>query len=250
MPNTLTETPYTIRENLTESIDAIWDHLASPGSWWTGAQRVAIARESRNAWSCAFCVSNKAALSPYAAKGRHDSTVDLPEPAIDAIHRITTDPGRLTKSWYEGLVAEGLNPEEYVEIVAVIGHLTCVDTFHRALGVAARPLPEPKDGAPTGDRSHNAEVTMAWVPTVSHKNATGALAEEWFPGGKKGFVPHVAQSLTLLPTEAIGFKRNVMSQFYLNTGSINDPTADIGSLKRPQAELLAARTSALNECFY
>jgi len=241
---------YDVRGNLLDAIDQIWLHIASPGSWWTGAERVAIAQSSRDAWECNHCSACKNALSPYSVNGTHDASAMLPEVAVDAIHRITTDPGRLTETWYKGLLDRGLTSEQYVEIIGVVGHLTVADTFHRALGLDARQLPEPKEGEPTHDHSGNAVVDMAWVPTVSHKNATGALAEEWFPGGKKGYVPHVAQSMTLLPAEAISFKRNVMTQFYLKTGNINNVEAPVGSLERPQAEFLAARTSALNECFY
>jgi hypothetical protein len=250
MSSTVHDLAYDVRQNLSAAIDAIWEHIAAPGSWWTGPERVAIAQASREAWECPYCQSCKDALSPYSVSGSHTTTTPLTEAAIDAIHRITTDPGRLTESWYQSVFDRGLSSEKYVEITSIIGHLTAADTFHRGLGLDLRPLPEPLDGVPSQGRSDNARVQMAWVPTVSHKDATGALAEEWYPGGKKGFVPHVAQSLTLVPDEAISFKRKVMTQFYLNTGIINDVNAPVGSLERPQAEFLAARTSALNECFY
>lgn len=250
MTNELRGLPFEIRPNLTDAVDAIWDHLAAPGSWWTGEERIAIAKASRAAWECSHCMACKEALSPYSIQGRHDGPSLLPEAAIDAVHRITTDPGRLIESWYMSLLDRGLSSEQYVEIIGIIGHLTVVDTFYRALGVELPNLPQPKEGEPSFLRSENAIAKMAWVPTVSHKDATGDLAAEWFPEGKMTFVPHVAQSLTLVPAEAISFKRNVMSQFYLNTANINDMTLPVGALERPQAEFLAARTSALNECFY
>ena len=90
---------------------------------------------------------------------------------------------------------------------------------------------------------------MAWVPTVSHNDATGELAEEWFPTGKKRFIPHVTQALTFVTSEALNYKRN-MGAFYLDTASVADPSSQMETLERNQIELLAARVSLLNECFY
>ena len=42
-----------IREDLPATYAAYWTQLAKPGNWWTGAQRVAIAEETRNALTCA-----------------------------------------------------------------------------------------------------------------------------------------------------------------------------------------------------
>ena len=63
--------PYVIRSDIAEAHASFWENLASPGNWWTGAERVAIAQEVRNALSCEFCVSRKQALSPYNFAGEH-----------------------------------------------------------------------------------------------------------------------------------------------------------------------------------
>ncbi|TFH21484.1 MAG: hypothetical protein E4H03_10570, partial [Myxococcales bacterium] len=87
-------TGYRVRDDIVESQSRAWEALAQPGTWWTGAERVAIAREARAAWDCPLCRKRKSALSPYAVNGSHAAATDLSTVAIDAVHRIVTDPGR------------------------------------------------------------------------------------------------------------------------------------------------------------
>ena len=54
-----------IRENLKREMDLAWTRLASAGTWWTGAERLAIAAEARHALTCDLCRQRKKALSPY-----------------------------------------------------------------------------------------------------------------------------------------------------------------------------------------
>ena len=61
-----------VREDLRAAQDRYWRRLARPGANWSGAERVAIAREARHAGGCEFCGRLRAALSPYALEGAHD----------------------------------------------------------------------------------------------------------------------------------------------------------------------------------
>ena len=89
--------PYPVRGDIAAAHRAYWRTLARPGSWWTGVERVAIAAESRNAPLCRLCAARKAALTPAGIAGEHAGKHDLPDVAVDAIHRIVTDPGRMTE---------------------------------------------------------------------------------------------------------------------------------------------------------
>lgn len=62
-PYSYSQSPYTIREDMSAAYREFWARLAKPGSWWTGAERIAIAQESRNAVTCGFCAERKQALS-------------------------------------------------------------------------------------------------------------------------------------------------------------------------------------------
>ena len=41
-----------VRADLTAAHEHLWQNLAEPGTWWTGAERVAIAADVRAAWTC------------------------------------------------------------------------------------------------------------------------------------------------------------------------------------------------------
>jgi len=72
-----------------------------------------IAAETRRAPYCALCRRRKEALSPAAIAGKHDSLDELPEAVVEVIHRVRTDPGRLSERWFRDVIATGLGEEEY-----------------------------------------------------------------------------------------------------------------------------------------
>ena len=97
-----------VRDDLQEAHRALWQHVRSPGSWWSGAERVAVVAESRAAEHCSLCRTRQQALSPNAVQGRHESAGALSDTALDVIHRLRTDPGRLSRAWYEQIRAAGI----------------------------------------------------------------------------------------------------------------------------------------------
>jgi hypothetical protein len=107
-----------------------WAYLARPGSWWTADERLSIAAASRDAVNCELCAQRKSALSPFAINGEHDGEGNLPADVLDAVHRVRTDPARLTGSWVTGLMGERFTPGHYVEMVSVIVSLVSIDSFH------------------------------------------------------------------------------------------------------------------------
>ncbi|BBM04044.1 hypothetical protein [Microbulbifer sp. GL-2] len=100
-----------------------------------------MAREVRAAFDCDFCGERKKALSPYQVEGRHYSNSNLPEAIFDALHRIVTDPSRLSEVWFKQLVFTGFPVGKYVTLVAVTVFVLNVVTFHRALGLPLEELP-------------------------------------------------------------------------------------------------------------
>lgn len=222
-----------------------WERIARPGTWWTGAERVAIAAETRHATRCDLCRRRKAALSPYAVEGRHDALGDLAGAVVDAVHRIRTDPGRLTRAWFEEIIASGLADARYVEIVGVVITVVGADTFARAIGVPPAPLPEPFAGEPSRLRPASAKDHGAWVPMIAPEDAAGAEADLY---GTRSFVPNIRRALSLVPAEARAFG-DMGSVHYFAIDDMMDLTRQ-RAITRPQIELLAARVSALNQCFY
>ena len=154
---TYEDSPVAVREGLANAHRYAWRRLAAPGTWWSGPTRVAVAAEVRNAAACGLCRRRKEALSPYTLGGVHDSLGSLPESHVDVIHRIVTDPGRLSRTWLDDVLASCLSDAEYVETVGVIVNVMAIDQFRRGIGMAPAPLPESLPGEPMRVRPRGAK---------------------------------------------------------------------------------------------
>jgi len=201
-----------VRTDLVEGFRREWDRLAQPGSWFSGEQRVAIAQIQRAARS-----------------GAPSPSVAMPAEVVDAAAMMAAQPAAIRRAWVEELVAAGLTYEEYVEIVGVVSRVAAVDGFHVAFGVALEPLPKPMPGEPSrGPAAPRARIGRAYVPMVGGASIVGALS--------------------LVPAESAA-QEDIHGPLYMTYGDMAD--ADFRrTLHRTQMELVAARTSAANECFY
>ena len=245
-PIDYSDLPFPVRADFAEAHTAYWKRLSHAGSWWTAKERIAIAREVRNATDCLLCGERKTALSPYGVDGSHNSSSpELPSAAIDAVHRVSTDASRLTKDWLHGAVAEGLTDGHYIELLGTVVSVLSIDAFCRAVGAPLHSLPQPLDGRPDGYRPASANQEEAWLPVVPAENAGTPEADLW-PSGHSAWV---VRAMSLVPEEVRTLKM-LSAAHYLPMKDVRDPTASRGSLTRPQIELIAGRVSALNECFY
>src|SRR5262249_8841294 len=235
-----------VRDDFAAAHTRFWQRLASPGAWWTGAERVAIAAEVRQAWSCVLCRERQKALTPTAVEGQHDHCGVLPDAAVDVIHRVVTDSGRLSRRWFQEILATGLSAEQYVEIIGTLVAMVSIDSFCRGIGVPLHPLPEPQPGAPSYYRPPGAiQEADAWVSMIPVDRATGAEADLY--GGQT--VGNVLRAMSLVPDE-VRTLCDLSAAHYLPMGQVRDPSAAVGALNRMQMELIAGRVSALRQCFY
>lgn len=237
--------PVPVRADLPAAHRRAWRRLARAGNWWTGAERVAIAAEVRNAWQCPLCKARKAALSPYTLQGTHHAVSDLPASVIDVIHRVVTDPGRLTQTWFAKTMASGeISDGHYVEIVDVIVTAVSIDSFCRGIGAPLHPLPQPEAGEPSRYRPATAKLEAAWLPMIPPEGAVGAEADLW--GTAR--VGNVIRALSLVP-DAVRQLMDLSDAHYIPRDRVTDFTCG-RSLSRAQMELVAGRVSALRGCFY
>ena len=239
--------PYPIRPDIRKAHQTFWQRLAEPGSWWNGAQRVAIAAESRQAPKCSFCTERKAALSPYQFAGQHETTQNLLDGnAVDAVHRIITDQTRITANYIEQNSAQGLTKNAYVELVGIVVAMFSIDEFHRALGLGLEPLPIPVSGEPSHYEPEVLSDDIGFVPTVPPQGAIGAEADLW----SDGRTANVVRVLTLVP-DALRDWRMLSDAQYISFASMANFVGDPNrAINRMQTELIAGRVSAINECFY
>lgn len=191
-------------------LDREWHRLRSAGTWWTGAERVAVARVGRAA----------RADAPL-------PDVDLPEVAVEAAARLSADP-HVDSAFVERLESEGLSRPAYVEILGVASRVAAVDTFLFGIGAPEQPLPGPVPGEPLLEPNPEATIDGGLVPTVGRASAPNALSAVW------------------LETEAL---LDLLDVLYLSLEEMRDLSI-VKELNRAQMELIAARTSHLNECFY
>lgn len=235
-----------IRDDLSGAFRQAWEHIAKPGCWWSGAERVAIAEEYRNARECSLCLARKAAVTPNAVQGEHDNLGVLSNAAVEVVHRIGTDPGRLSKTWYDKTLDLGLSDGQYVELVGVLVTVNSIDAFHRALGIPPEALPSPQAGEASGYRPEGTALSGGWVPMIVDKDVAEAEADLF----ETPNVGNVTRALSLVPDELRNMHA-LSTAMYLKVTDIADFGASGGrAITRPQMELLAARVSALNECFY
>lgn len=242
------DAPCAIRSDIVAEQERAWAHIATPGSWFTGAERVAIADETRRAFECRLCAARKEAISPNAVAGAHDRGElgrALSDEVVEVVHRVTTDPARLTKSWLDDLLARGLEIEAYVEAVGVAIHTISMDTFARGLGLAPRDLPAPRAGEASGYRPAGAKPGPAWVPMIAPEDAIGREADIY--DGMMG--AYVQQALTAVPNEQRSWFGLVGAQ-YLNQAQMRDFEREPRAISHAQIEFLAGRISALNQCLY
>lgn len=210
--NLIPMTVLAVPSELTGVIDAEWRALATPGTWWTGEQRVALAATAR-------------ARSTHEAQ---PSLGSLPFEAAEAARRIAVDVHAITREWVEEIERRGISRLAYAEILGVVARLIAVDSFAYGIGAPLRPLPTPIEGRPREETNPNATDNGAWIPTEGRPGATS--------------------SLTSVPAESKQ-RWDLSRALYLDDRHVGDWDAST-ELERPQMELVASRVSLLNECFY
>ena len=234
-----------VRADLVEAHERAWAAIAAPGTWLSGEQRLAVAAEIRAAHVCAHCARIKAALSPYALAGEHDTLGLVGTAQVELIHRVVNDPGRLTERWSESVLAKGLDEGPYVEIVGVIAMVMIMDTSQRALGLPERTLPVSAKGEPSRYRPAGAKKKAAWLPLVEPEDAVEADGP-MYPNPKAGYI---YRGLSLVPQSLRDYWA-LANNHYLPGEYVYQFDKSIRAISRPQVEILAARVSALHQCAY
>jgi alkylhydroperoxidase family enzyme len=169
----------------------------------------------------------------------------LAQPIVEIVHRVVTDAGRLKESWVRSMMTSGVTEERYVEIVGIVALVTALDTFDHALGRAVRPLPPSSPGEPRKVRPAGAKRDLAWVHTVAPQDLTPDDPDPYAVHGEK----NIHRALSLVPQEVFNFF-DLDIELYLKDDEIRAFGTKHRALTHAQIEMLAARVSALNGCYY
>jgi hypothetical protein len=216
--------PHRVRPEIVDAHRAFWDRLSGPGSWWTAEQRIAIAEEAR-------AMRPLRKEPPWLRKLPDPADGVVPALVIEAVRTICLDAHQIDAAWCDRMV-EALGDAAYVELVSIAVQTTAVDAFAEAVGVDAEAIPAVRDaGPPNESRPEGLGDIGAFVPMQ--------LA---YPG------PNVGRAMSLAPEDNATFFGLVGSMYAV--ADFMELVWKDRPLTRPQIELVAARVSAINECFY
>jgi len=210
--------------------NAAVEALGEPGDWLTGAQRIDVWRQARDAATNQLDLARRAALSPNATAGTHRATEHLSPAAGEVAHRVASDPGRLTWAWALAQI-EALGEEVYTEIVGLTAIASTIDRFHVAIGEPIPALPAPRPGEPDRKRPDGVGDVGAWVSQSSGPTTA-----------------NVSRTLSLVPKTNITW-RSLVNSHYSRGAEFLDAVWS-RALPRPAVELIASRATGLSECFY
>jgi hypothetical protein len=223
------DAPISIRAEIQEALRKEWAFLAAPGTWWSGAERVAIAAEARRAMLESLSeqrlrdqavAGERTASRPASILGEHVTAV---------VGAVAADSPLITAEWVAGLADDGVSLPAYAEIIGIVARLSAVDLFHRALGMPLEPLPEPRPGEPSR------------TPPPSDL----VVGKSFVPMSRMVSIP---QTVSLVPPETVAWQE-LSDALYMTFDEMADPGFR-RALHRTQIELVAGRTSQVNECFY
>jgi hypothetical protein len=221
----------TIRADLAEAHRLAWEHIASPGTWWTAAERVEIASTVR------LSIEDPDPLPPWVGVTTSDrlpSDRSVPDAAHDVAYRIGRHAGTVTADVARSAMDE-IGELPYVELSAIASTVGAVAHFCRNVGIGTPDFPEPTPGEPSGDRPELAVAELNWVPVAAPADRTAA----------------VVQAYTAVPAEQANTWRMAAVQYMTPADmAFPDWSRRAGGLSRAQTELVAARIAQLRECFY
>lgn len=161
-----------------------------------------------------------------AARGDEGTGVD--QRLLDLAGHLSQDPGTVFESEVRR-AADEVGDAPTVETIAIVSLLAAVDGMHDALGAVREPLPEPRPGGKTAEITEGLKRRRTHVPMP------------------QGAIP---VALDLVPAE--GRMRIALSApIYMPDDEMVHPDwRREPGLVRPQMEVVAARTSWHNDCFY
>jgi hypothetical protein len=221
-----------VRDDLAAAHRLAWEHLASPGSWWTGAQRIELAR------TALLAIADADPVAPWVgvtSTGRLPAQLVAPGSAHDFVYRLARHAGTITHAVYRATVEE-VGELPYVELCGIVSTVAAVAHFCRNIDTPIPPLPAPVAGEPSGARPERLEQPrFNWVPVAEPADAVAA----------------VLQAYTAVPGEHVNNWRMASVQ-YMPAEEMMHPdwTRRPGGLSRAHMELVAARLTLVRECFY
>ena len=105
--------------------------------------------------------------------------------------------------------------------------------------------PEPVAGEPARVRPAGAKRNLAWVATLAPEDIATGDPDPFVVHGDK----NIHRGVSLVPQEVFNFF-DLDVELYLRDEEIRDFAQEYRAINHAQIELIAARASAINACFY
>lgn len=163
-----------------------------------------------------------------AARSKATTATAAPASIEEVAGLVAHHAASITADTVDAIEANGIDRSTYVEIVGIVSRVAAIDTFERGIGRSPRSVPGAVGGTPARATVPEARRRAGWVSTV------GAIGP---------------------PTALSSVRREAADQealhdaLYMSYSGMGDLDADRG-LHRSQMELVAARVSLLNDCFF
>ena len=219
---------YNVPEDLLEAFNSCWKHFAEPGDWWTGKERIMILEEVRKTRD----------EIPTNEDLSLDDLSDKPSPIISPLvceitRKVTSNAHEIDDKWAKEAI-ERIGEGKYSELVSLVVNILPIDIFCLILGRPVVSLPVPKNGKPGELIPDGLTDGGAFVPWRT---------ENWVG-------PNVARALSFVPNDNAIRMKLVESMYAGSDKFISMIWDDTEPLDRSQVEIIAARTSSINKCFY
>lgn len=215
--------------------------MSKTGTWWRAGERHDIALSARAA---------RVAAGTQAAAAEAATVMTAPAPALTVARELADGGAAIDADWYAARRAEGLGEEEYVETVGVVARLAQLDVFARAIGLPPAPLAAPAaNDEPPSERPAEAIDEGFYTASIPAGEAGGDTGRRIYGTDYKN-AANILRSLSLVPAEARRLNIIAGAQYMTLQNLLDFGYSPFPTLSRPQLELVAAKVSAINQCFY
>ena len=228
-----------IPERISDFHQAELATFAIPGTWLSAEERRAAVSHCRAVRATAGVQKD--------GRDSVDPEAVLPAAVLELIEALALTPQVFDRARFSDAMDAGIGDGEYVEIVGIVARLVNLDVFARGLGLPAATLPAANDGEASADRPKTARADGAWVDTIPLGEAGGNIGAQLYGGN---MLPFIYRALSLSPQEAERIIAGGNAQYLTLDHFFDFSYSAYPALSRAQIELLAARVSAINDCFY
>ena len=213
--------------------------LAASGTWWSGPERKYFAMETRSA----ILGQNRSLRLPETS----ERSSAILEAAKKVVSEVASSGRNISRHTLDNALESGIKEGEYVEVIGVVTRTVCLDIFCTGLGIPCLPLPTPTNEVPPKSNPTCLADEGAWLKTIPSGTKGGTDSSNLY--GQIA-APFIFRALSMVPDEARQVMDLTNTQYVPPEELMNFTFSHEDTFGRPEIELVAGRTSVINECFY